>query len=199
METQTTEEFESRIGISFVERLAGRLGTTASARAVFGEPVRNGEVTVIPVARTSFGFGGGAGPAAQGDSLGVGEGGGGGAVVRPLGFIEVRPEGARFRRIRSPLLVAVTLAAVALPFSRALRRVRLDASKTRFPRGVQVHAHPVESVERALAAVAGPLHRRHSPTHRELARLAGLRRATSRRSPAAQVRIRRRPGLARRS
>ncbi len=114
---------------ALLERLADRIGGKASVRAVFGEPVVRGDVTVIPVARVALGFGGGGGrmPARQrghGGSgsepgpagIGEGSGGGGGAEARPLGFIEIRgKEGAaRYRPIRDPWTdVVVPLAALA--------------------------------------------------------------------------------------
>jgi hypothetical protein len=83
----------------FLTRLGG-------GRLVYGKPVRAGERTVVPVSRVrlagGFGFG------SQPD----GEGGGGGGVVvaRPVGFIEVGPDGARYEAIPSR---NVRLAAVA--------------------------------------------------------------------------------------
>ena len=44
-----------------VSRLAESLGTRASVGTAFGEPVERGNVTVIPVASTAWGFGGGGG------------------------------------------------------------------------------------------------------------------------------------------
>ncbi len=85
----------------FLEGLARRVGLQAGAQAVFGEPVERGELTVIPVAKLRWGFGGGTGPGPAGG--GTGEGGGGGVVASPLGFIEVRPGGAVFRRIEDPV------------------------------------------------------------------------------------------------
>ncbi|NUS45538.1 MAG: hypothetical protein HOQ24_17835, partial [Mycobacteriaceae bacterium] len=41
--------------------LAEKVGGSASVRTVFGEPVVADGITVIPVARMSYGFGGGAG------------------------------------------------------------------------------------------------------------------------------------------
>lgn len=84
-----------------VDHLAERVGSRAAAAAVFAEPVSRGEHTVIPVARTAFGFGGGSGEGTNGD--GSGSGGGGGAVVRPIGFIQLDADGARFTPIRDPL------------------------------------------------------------------------------------------------
>lgn len=85
----------------FIESLARRVGLHAGAQAVFGEPVERGELTVIPVAKVRWGFGGGTGQGPAGG--GTGEGGGGGVAASPLGFIEVRPGGAVFRRIEDPV------------------------------------------------------------------------------------------------
>ena len=76
----------------FVSRLGERLGLNARASAAFGDPVEQGGVTVVPVAKTTWGFGGGSG----GEGVNTGSGGGGGGVVTPLGFIEVRSGEARF-------------------------------------------------------------------------------------------------------
>jgi uncharacterized spore protein YtfJ len=44
---------------NFIERLAEKLGITANARAVYGEPVERDGLTIIPVAQVRYGFGGG--------------------------------------------------------------------------------------------------------------------------------------------
>jgi uncharacterized spore protein YtfJ len=69
-----------------VQRVGERVGALATAKAVFGEPVERGAITVIPVARATWGFGGGSG----GDASQQGAGGGGGGWVVPVGYIEVR-------------------------------------------------------------------------------------------------------------
>ena len=56
-------------------------------------------ITVIPVARMRFGFGGGGGEGTKGGGEGSGGGGGGGAIVKPVGYIEVRNGSAHFNRI----------------------------------------------------------------------------------------------------
>lgn len=91
----------------FVERLADRIGANMKASAVFGQPVERSGITVIPVAKATWGFGGGSG----GEAGKEGAGGGGGGFVAPLGYIEVRESGARFRRIRDPRLLAAAAAA----------------------------------------------------------------------------------------
>ena len=95
-------------GGDFVQRLAERVGASARASTVFGEPVERERVTVIPVARATWGFGGGSGS----DAGQQGSGGGGGGLVSPLGYIEVRDDGADFKPLRDPR-IGVLRAAVA--------------------------------------------------------------------------------------
>lgn len=101
--------------------LAERIGASASASAVFGEPVEREGVTVIPVARASWGFGGGSG----GEPPNEGAGGGGGSLVTPIGYIEIRADGAEFKplhdRARALALLGLAAGAVGLA-ARARRR-----------------------------------------------------------------------------
>jgi len=91
----------------FISGLAERVGSAAGVKAVFGEAVERDGVTVIPVARVSWGFGGG-------DGEDEGHGGGGGAIAGPHGFIEIEGGRARYRPIRGPLRSGlVVMAAVA--------------------------------------------------------------------------------------
>lgn len=94
------------------EKLVERLGP----QAVFGEPVRTGDTTVIPVAevRTGFGFGGGQGH--KTDEEGRGGGGGAGIRATPRGYIYVTEGRVRYRPIRrfGPLALAGFTLAVGL-------------------------------------------------------------------------------------
>ncbi|CAL9366958.1 hypothetical protein SUDANB176_00787 [Streptomyces sp. enrichment culture] len=83
-----------------LERMAQRLGGSASVSAVFGTPVEVNGVTVVPVARIAFGFGGGAGREKDAAKHGEGGGGGGGASATPIGFIEIRDGAATYKPIR---------------------------------------------------------------------------------------------------
>ncbi|VFA99710.1 spore germination protein GerW family protein [Nocardia cyriacigeorgica] len=113
-----------------LERLAVQLGGKASVRRAFGEPISAEGVTIVPVARTGFGFGGGTGGESSAAKVGAGGGGGGGAEVRPLGYIELRNGTAVYRPIRDPwvdvaLPVAALLIGVTAPrFVRAWVRLR---------------------------------------------------------------------------
>jgi hypothetical protein len=108
-----------------LERLAERFGARASVQAVFGEPIQQGEVTVVPVARVRWGVGvgGGNGGTAGGGS---GSGGGGGAAAEPVGYLEIRSSGTVFQPIRpsnpSPVLILASGLAAALVV-RALARI----------------------------------------------------------------------------
>jgi uncharacterized spore protein YtfJ len=90
-----------------VERLAERTSATARASAVFGEPVKRGDVKVIPVARARWAFGGGTGASPEGS----GGGGGGAGWVSPIGYIEVREDGVEFKRIPDRRWIGVAAAA----------------------------------------------------------------------------------------
>ncbi len=103
----------------FVERIAERVGSKASVRAVFGDPIERDGLTVIPVARVRWAFGGGAGrgPIAMGPGSGegatastsdegmsgAGTGGGGMASADPIGYLEIGPDGATFKPIAPPM------------------------------------------------------------------------------------------------
>jgi uncharacterized spore protein YtfJ len=129
----------------FVERMAERVGAKASVRAVFGDPIERGGITIIPVARVRWGFGGGAGRgpiavrpgtgegAPEGSSVdqgisGAGTGGGGGVTADPVGYLEIGPEGATFKPIvptmPSPGFLLAAGAAGALVLRAIARLIR---------------------------------------------------------------------------
>jgi uncharacterized spore protein YtfJ len=95
---------------SFVERLAQRLGISANADSIYGEPVEREGVTVIPVAKAMYGFGGGSGKKAGEE----GTGGGGGVSVTPIGYIEIKDGTTRFRSIRDSQMVMKIIAVSGL-------------------------------------------------------------------------------------
>lgn len=82
-----------------VTKMADVIASRVGATMAFGEPVERGNVTIVPVARASWGFGGGGGKPKQDRD---GFGGGGGARVHPVGYIIVRERDAEFRPFRTP-------------------------------------------------------------------------------------------------
>ena len=83
------------------------IDAVAAARLCYGEPVREGDRTVIPVSRVrvrgGWGFGRGERAAGKASSEPSGGGGGGGHLdAQPAGFIELGPDGARFHDIPDP-------------------------------------------------------------------------------------------------
>ena len=107
------------------------LARMTGARLCFGDAVTDGARTVIPVAslRTAGGGGFGSGPDA---SPGQGGGGGGAIDARPVGFIEIGPEGTRFERIddgraalRAVAAGSIALLLVGRVLTRRRRRIEL--------------------------------------------------------------------------
>jgi uncharacterized spore protein YtfJ len=103
------------------------LAKITGAKLCYGKPIEVGAHTVVVVAsvRTIGGFGFGKGGDAQ--SEGSGGGGGGTLDARPVGFIEIGPDGARFRAIddrRLPLAAIGGGAVAALVLGRMLTRRR---------------------------------------------------------------------------
>ena len=91
--------------------IAELLERSLSIRHVYGEPVHQGDTTVIPVAQVAYGFGagGGRGPGRarrngpderaeenEPRSEAQGAGGGGGVRMTPVGALEIGRQGIRF-------------------------------------------------------------------------------------------------------
>ena len=134
----------------YIERMAERVGGTASVRAVFGDPIQRDGITIIPVARVRWGFGGGAGsgpipvgpgrpssgsPLADTPEMttdapsGSGSGGGGAVTADPVGYLEIGPGGATFHPITAArpsagfmLAAGATAALVLRGLARLVRR-----------------------------------------------------------------------------
>jgi uncharacterized spore protein YtfJ len=82
-----------------------------NANAVFGEPFKEGDVILIPVASVGYAFGYGSGSGRMtgtttgpegepcGPGEGSGQGGGGGGRARPLGYIRVSSDGVAYEPI----------------------------------------------------------------------------------------------------
>ncbi len=94
---------------NLIENLASSLGQNASVNNVFGEPIRVGDKTIIPVARLAYGFGGGFGQGKKKrnkgevsdeskgqEPAGKGAGGGGGFNAVAKGIYEITPTCTRF-------------------------------------------------------------------------------------------------------
>ena len=110
-----------------LDRLGERIGARATVRAVFGEPVVRGDVTVIPVARVRWGYGGGSGmgplrsDSTNGETMGSGSGAGGGVMTDPMGYVEVQPDHAAYVPLSSPYLNPLVILATGISISLVLR------------------------------------------------------------------------------
>ncbi len=93
-----------------IEEMMERL----TVAATFGAPVKEGEVTLIPVASVAYGFGYGAGsaprPADEADAEkagGEGAGGGGGGMAKPMGYVRVGAGGVKYEPLFDPAKVSI--------------------------------------------------------------------------------------------
>ena len=144
-----------------LSRILSRAGT----RTVFGEPVAQGDVTVVPVAKVStrFGFGGGSGnnlakDAGQEGSSGSGMGGGGDVKAKPLGYIEITPQGSRFIPIEDGMeigMVAMKFVGVAIVLI-ALRFVLRRGGAKRSADGADIQEEPETGKRRSRIVKAVP-------------------------------------------
>ncbi|PVY39637.1 spore germination protein GerW family protein [Pontibacter virosus] len=92
------EETSKKEQNGFIERLAQRLGISANASTIYGDPVERDGVIVIPAAKAMYGFGGGSGSKAGEE----GTGGGGGVAIKPVGYIEIKDGNTKFKSIPDP-------------------------------------------------------------------------------------------------
>ena len=109
---------EARPNLEPIEKMVDALGVGA----VFGEPIREGDVTVIPVAevRFTFGYGYGSGRGRGEETEGgprteEGSGGGSGAGGRASakGYVRISADGVRFE----PVLDVTRLALAGIAFA----------------------------------------------------------------------------------
>jgi uncharacterized spore protein YtfJ len=89
---------------------------------IYGEPVQNDHITIIPVSKVKVGFGYGQGRGAH--SSGEGMGGGGGLIATPIGYIEIRGKKAVFKPIRPFLKSIIAAGLTGLLLLTLLRRAK---------------------------------------------------------------------------
>jgi uncharacterized spore protein YtfJ len=114
---------------NILHQMSESLGSTATVKSVFGEPIQVGDKTVVPVARVGYGFGGGFGAAPKRLAKGEGEkseggGGGGGVLATPAGALEITADSTRFVLFTDFRLLAAAFGVGALFGSVILSRRR---------------------------------------------------------------------------
>jgi len=118
-------------GIEVVQATLNKfLDTAPDVNTVYGQPIQNGETTIIPTAEVLvvMGFGAGyGGGSEQGKAAGGGGGGGGGgrAFSRPVAVVIASPEGVRVEPVVDPTKIALAaITAVGFMFATLLRMTR---------------------------------------------------------------------------
>jgi uncharacterized spore protein YtfJ len=110
-----------------LQKIGETLGTTATVKSVFGEPIHANGKTVVPVAKVAYGFGAGFGTGvdrSHANHQGEGGGGGGGVRAFPAGALEITDRGTRFVPFIDATWVAAAVAAAAVLGSLILARRR---------------------------------------------------------------------------
>ena len=108
--------------------MADRLGSSATVKTVYGEPVSVEGKTIIPVAKVRYGFGAGGGSHTQSSDEHQGGGGGGGVEVTPIGIIEITPCQTRYislednKRLVRGLIIGVAIVGLLIYRRRRKRR-----------------------------------------------------------------------------
>lgn len=73
---------------NFIDTLLEKMKTTIKTESVVGDPITVGDITIVPIAKVTFGFG--AGGEDLDKNKGFGGGSGGGATITPIGFLIVK-------------------------------------------------------------------------------------------------------------
>jgi uncharacterized spore protein YtfJ len=129
-ETETTtgaSERPERAADALLSLLAERVPARLGATAVYGAPVEQDGVTVVPIATARFGFGAGGGSdAGEGQQ---GEGGGAGGMTTPVGYIELKEGRSRFVPIVHPARMLALICGTALAAMVLLRPPRASGRR----------------------------------------------------------------------
>lgn len=104
---------------------------TANVAIIFGEPIKEGKKTVVPIAKAQYAFGaGGASLTLNTDNNDNSDAGGGGGMVKttPIGALEITEEKTRFIPIFS-LGDLVMILSVIFTFVYRLRKIKERSKK----------------------------------------------------------------------
>ena len=110
-----------------VQDTMSKLIDAADVEKVFGPPITQGDVAVIPASEnfTLLGFGVGGGGGTESNGSGAIGAGGGRTLSRPVAIIVVTPEGAYVEPIMDPTKVALAaITAAGFMFGMMLRMMR---------------------------------------------------------------------------
>ena len=109
------------------QEILDRARDTMTVKRVFGEPIREGDLTIIPVARVSGGAGAGSGADGEG-----GSGGGFGVNAAGIGVYEIRNGTATFKPavdVNRVIMGGQIIALVAIVVAGGIIRARMKAPR----------------------------------------------------------------------
>lgn len=85
-----------------------QIQSISKTETVIGEPIKAGDVTLIPVSKISIGFAAGGGDGGKGGANGTGAGTGGGININPVAFISVCGEKVQIHSLSSSDSLSLT-------------------------------------------------------------------------------------------
>ena len=109
----------------YFETIAKKLGVNPDSSLIYGAPVERQGITIIPVAKFTFGFGGGESSESQKAPGGIG--GGAGFMAKPLGYIEIKNGQAKFQ----PIVDVVSMARTVFAFVAVIMLIGSTIQKRR--------------------------------------------------------------------
>jgi uncharacterized spore protein YtfJ len=134
-ESTADRPFDPSSAFQIVSDSLNKLADAATVRAVYAEPIKNGETIVVNSAEVlavaTFGVGSGGGKDPNGGVGGGGGGGGGGrAFARPVAAIVITPNGVRVKPIVDVTKIALAaLTAFGFMFAMVARMSRRRAPR----------------------------------------------------------------------
>jgi uncharacterized spore protein YtfJ len=127
--------------IDAIETTMDTFLSAACVEAVYGEPVKQQDVTIIPAAEVvavmgfGMGYGGGGSGGEEGSGQGGGGGGGGRVFSRPVAVVVISPDGVRVEPVfdLTKVVIAALTSSVFI-FSMFTRMGRMEKDLRRFQR-----------------------------------------------------------------
>lgn len=105
-----------------IQPMFDKFATDRDVKLVYGEPIENGEQSIVPVAKMKYSFGAGGGVNTEGDDANRGEGSGGHITVKPIGVYEMNADRVRFKPVIDMTFISAAFAVVTLGLTLLLRR-----------------------------------------------------------------------------
>jgi sporulation protein YtfJ len=114
-----------------IETSLEKIKGLANADTIVGEPIKSGEITIIPVSKVSYGFGaGGSDLPTKTDKTFFGGGSGAGITISPLAFIVINKSDVRLMQLTEASGAAGAVTAIPELIMKLKDMFKKDKKKT---------------------------------------------------------------------